>query len=64
MILRYKIKVTARLGQNMIHEIRSDIFNHIQELPFSYFDERPHGKIQVRVVNYVNSLSDLLSRYC
>lgn len=61
MILRYKIKVTARLGQNMIHEIRSDIFNHIQELPFSYFDERPHGKIQVRVVNYVNSLSDLLS---
>ena len=61
MIMRYKIIVTARLGQNIIHEIRSDIFNHIQELPFSYFDERPHGKIQVRVVNYVNSLSDLLS---
>ncbi len=60
-ILRFKIKITARLGQNMIHEIRSDVFNHIQELPFSYFDERPHGKIQVRVVNYVNSLSDLLS---
>ncbi len=38
-----------------------DIFTHIQELPFSYFDNRPHGKIQVRVVNYVNSLSDLLS---
>ena len=26
-----------------------------------YYDDRPHGKIQVRVVNYVNSLSDLLS---
>ena len=33
----------------------------MQELPFSYYDDRPHGKIQVRVVNYVNSLSDLLS---
>lgn len=60
-ILRMKITITARLGQNIIHQIRSDIFNHLQELPFSYYDDRPHGKIQVRVVNYVNSLSDLLS---
>ncbi|MGB8453886.1 MAG: ABC transporter ATP-binding protein [Anaerocolumna sp.] len=59
--LRLKIHITTRLGQNIIHEIRSDIFNHLQELPFSYYDDRPHGKIQVRVVNYVNSLSDLLS---
>ncbi|QHQ62993.1 ATP-binding cassette domain-containing protein [Anaerocolumna sedimenticola] len=59
--LRMKIHITTRLGQNIIHQIRSDIFNHLQELPFSYYDDRPHGKIQVRVVNYVNSLSDLLS---
>jgi ATP-binding cassette, subfamily B, multidrug efflux pump len=59
--LRLKIDITTKLGQGIIHEIRSDIFNHLQELPFSYYDERPHGKIQVRVVNYVNSLSDLLS---
>ena len=60
-ILRMKISVTSRLGQNMIHTIRSDIFEHLQELPFSYYEDKPHGKIQVRVVNYVNSLSDLLS---
>ncbi len=60
-ILRMKITMTSRLGQNIIHKIRSDIFEHLQELPFSYYDDKPHGKIQVRVVNYVNSLSDLLS---
>ena len=60
-ILRLKITITSKLGQNIIHEIRSDIFTHLQKLPFSYYDDRPHGKIQVRVVNYVNSLSDLLS---
>lgn len=60
-ILRMKISITSRLGQNIIHKIRSDIFVHLQELPFSYYDDKPHGKIQVRVVNYVNSLSDLLS---
>lgn len=59
--LRLKIKYMSRIGQNIVHEIRTDIFNHLQELPFSYYDSRPHGKIQVRVVNYVNNLSDLLS---
>lgn len=59
--LRVKIKTMSVIGQNIIHDIRSDLFRHLQELPFSYYDDRPHGKIQVRVVNYVNSLSDLLS---
>ena len=58
---RMRITLTTRIGQNIIHEIRSDIFTHHQKLPFSYYDDRPHGKIQVRVVNYVNNLSDLLS---
>ena len=59
--LRLKIKTMSVIGQSIIDSIRSDIFRHLQELPFSYYDDRPHGKIQVRVVNYVNSLSDLLS---
>lgn len=61
LILALKITLTSRVGQSIIHKIRSDIFEHLQELPFSYYDDKPHGKIQVRVVNYVNSLSDLLS---
>lgn len=60
-IIRKRISLMAKIGQDIIHTIRSDIFEHLQELPFSYYDDRPHGKIQVRVVNYVNSLSDLLS---
>ena len=59
--LRIKIKTMSVVGQDIVHQIRSDIFAHLQDLPFSYYDDRPHGKIQVRVVNYVNSLSDLLS---
>lgn len=59
--LRYKIKYTNQIGQQIIHDMRYDIFEHLQELPFSYYDDRPHGKIQVRVVYYVNSISDLLS---
>lgn len=59
--LRLRIKTMNYIGQHIIHKIRYDLFTHLQELPFSYYDDRPHGKIQVRVVNYVNNLSDLLS---
>lgn len=59
--LRLKINLTMQVGQDVIHQLREDIFAHLQELPFRYYDERPHGKIQVRVVNYVNNLSDILS---
>jgi ABC-type multidrug transport system, ATPase and permease components len=58
---RIKIGITSKIGQGIIYTLRLDIFSHLQKLPFSYYDDRPHGKIQVRVVNYVNSLSDLLS---
>ncbi len=49
------------VGQNIIYDIRTDIFHHLQKLPFQYYDDRPHGKIMIRVVNYVNSVSDMLS---
>ena len=61
LITRAKIKLTNEAGQGIIYNLRRELFVHLQELPFSYFDDKPHGKIQVRVVNYVNNLSDLLS---
>jgi len=60
-LLGVRAKITNRVGQSIIHDIRLDMFKHLQELSFSYFDDRPHGKILVRIVNYVNNISDLLS---
>ena len=53
--------LVAKAGSGMIHDIRYDLFSHLQKLAFSFFDSRPHGKIFVRVVPYVNSVSDALS---
>lgn len=53
--------IMSHCGQSIVYDIRKDIFNHLQQLPFSYYDSRPHGKILVRVVNYVNSVSDSLT---
>lgn len=54
-------RVMTKVSQNIIYNIRGDIFEHLQKLPFQYYDDRPHGKILIRVVNYVNSVSDMLS---
>lgn len=54
-------KLMTIVGQQIIYDIRKDLFEHLQRLSFSYYDNRPHGKILVRVVNYVNSVSDMLS---
>ncbi|MBQ6529021.1 MAG: ABC transporter ATP-binding protein [Clostridia bacterium] len=54
-------RMMAHVSQNIIFDIRSDLFAHLQRLPFSYYDSRPAGKILVRVINYVNSVSDILS---
>lgn len=51
----------TKVGQSIIYDIRKDLFEHMQKLPFEYYDSRPHGKILVRVINYVNSISDLMT---
>ena len=54
-------RLMLQASQNIIYDIRKDLFSHLQKLPFQYYDDRPHGKILIRVVNYVNSVSDMLS---
>lgn len=65
LLIKYNSKTRAiiinRIGQKFILNLRADLFNHLQKLPFSYFDSRPHGKILVRVVGYVNSIATLFS---
>lgn len=59
--MKYRIRWMSQIGHVVVRDMRKDIFVHLQKLPFTYFDSRPHGKILVRVVNYVNSISQLIS---
>ncbi|WP_276355679.1 ABC transporter ATP-binding protein [Cohnella caldifontis] len=54
-------RIMTNVGQEIIFQIRTDLFKHLQELPFKYYDDRPQGKILIRIVNYVNAVSDVLS---
>lgn len=60
-IMRHRMFTMGNIGQNILVDMRRDLFTKLQYVPFNYYDTRPHGKILVRVVNYINSLSDILS---
>lgn len=54
-------KIMTKVGQDIVYDIRKDLFEHLQRLSFEYYDSRPHGKILVRIINYINSISDLMT---
>ncbi|MDU5106148.1 ABC transporter ATP-binding protein [Clostridium sp.] len=60
-IMKHRMQTMGNVGQNILVDMRYDLFKNLQFVPFNYYDSRPHGKILVRVVNYINSLSDVLS---
>lgn len=47
------------LGVKMEYDMRKEMFAHIQDLPFSYFDNTKTGHIMSRIVNDLNEISEL-----
>ena len=59
--IRYRARILDTAGRKAIADLRQHLFNHVQDLSFSFFDTRSAGKIMVRIINDVNSLMDLLT---
>ena len=58
---RQRIRWMDTAGRKAIAKLREDLFAHIQNMSFSFFDTRSAGKLLVRVINDVNSLNDLFT---
>ncbi|MBK6488305.1 MAG: ABC transporter ATP-binding protein [Gemmatimonadetes bacterium] len=53
--------LTARLGQRIMHDLRTTLFAHLQRLPITYFDRNPVGRLVTRVTSDVESLNELFT---
>lgn len=62
-ITYFQQTLMGKVGHNIIADIRKEIFYKLQELPFEYFDNRPNGKIVVRVTDYINDLANFFTNY-
>jgi len=59
---RYRLLLMIKTGNKVITTIRDEVFTHAINLAFKYFDDRPAGKIIVRIMNNVDSLQMLIKR--
>ena len=49
------------MGQNVMRDLRLEIFSHLQRLPLSFFDRNPVGRLMTRITTDVENLNELLS---
>ena len=58
---RIRIISMSSITNKILIDIREELYSHIQKLSFSFFDNRPVGKILARVIGDVNSLQELFN---
>ncbi len=58
---RVQMVLLQQMGQNIIYEMRNQLFSHVQELTMRYFDTTPVGKIVTRVTNDVEAINEVFS---
>lgn len=60
MLLNYFIQYYGHvMGVKMQAQMRSDMFNHLEKLPYSFFDNHETGKIMSRMTNDLMDISEL-----
>lgn len=57
----WRTQLAGAAGEKIIYNLRRDFFAHLEGLPLEFFTRRPPGEIMSRLINDVNTLSDLIT---
>jgi ATP-binding cassette subfamily B protein len=60
-VLFIQTYTTQYVGQRAMHDLRMDIFSHLQKQDLAYFDRNAVGRLMTRTVNDVETLNELFS---
>jgi ATP-binding cassette subfamily B multidrug efflux pump len=56
------IRITSLIGQNIINNLRNQVYKHILKLKNAYFDNTPIGMLVTRCISDIESLSDVFAQ--
>ncbi len=56
-----QVVLTARVGQRVMSDLRTEIFGHLQRLSVPFYDRNPVGRLMTRVTSDVETLNELFS---
>lgn len=54
-------RIMLQVSAKTLERIRIDLFNHMQDLPISYFDKHPHGELMSRYTNDMDTMRQMIS---
>src|SRR5437879_2511562 len=57
---RLRLRINNTFEQNVIYDMRRDVYTRLQRLPVNYFDARASGDLMTRVIEDVNSVERVL----
>jgi len=55
-----RIRINNHFEQNVVYDMRRDVFGKLQRLPINYFDKRASGDLMTRVVEDINNVERVL----
>ena len=56
-----QVRVMQKVGQDTMYDLRREIFDQLQQLPMSFYDRSPVGRLVTRVTTDVDALNDLFA---
>ena len=60
-VLFVQTYTTSYIGQRAMHDLRMEIFSHLQRQDLAYFDRNAVGRLMTRTINDVETLNELFS---
>ncbi len=57
----FELRISTRIGIDVLHRMRRDVFDHLQRLSMRYYDRTKQGRILARADRDVDSLEHLLT---
>jgi ATP-binding cassette subfamily B multidrug efflux pump len=60
-VVFFETYLLSLLGARTTRDLRDRLFRHVQELPLSYFDRVPLGRVMTRMTNDLEAIGDLFS---
>jgi ATP-binding cassette, subfamily B, multidrug efflux pump len=57
----WKTVITETVGQNVVHDLRQELFSHLHKVPIRFYDRNPIGKLMTRLTTDMDAILDMLN---
>src|SRR5512133_1638966 len=56
-----RVRIMSRVGQHILYDVRTTMFNHLQKLSLSFYNRYSVGRVITRVINDVGTLREFIT---